>query len=308
MSRFVTGKDLNEAIYHIIWDAEKTLMLVSPFIRLDAYFRNLLLKHTRNPKLHILIVFGKNEGNVNKSLSKDDFDFFKQFPNISVVYVANLHAKYYGNEKKGVITSQNLHDYSFDNNIEYGVLSEIKLFQNPSADKAAWEYSWTVANQGIPVFINRPCYQKNFLSAITGKNYVKSEVLMDNTRSFYMGERTPETTEKRLADFPDDIDFKPEKGPMPKKEMPVKEETKVIPISKPVPEIGYCIRTGVEIPRDPSRPLCVDAWKEWKEYENYDYPEKYCHFTGQKTYGKNSFRHPILNDDFENKESSRGFA
>jgi hypothetical protein len=177
-----------------------------------------------------------------------------------------------------------------------------------STDKAAWEYSWKVANEGTPVFINRPCYQKSFLSVLTGKNYVKSEVQLDNTRSFYSTSRTPESSEKRLADFPEEIDYKPVKGPMPKREMPVKEETKVIPIQKAAHVMGYCIRTGKEIPRDPARPFSKEAYYEWAEYKNYDYPEKFCHYTGQKTYGKNSFRRPILNDSFENKEKSWGFA
>jgi len=310
MSRFLTGKELNEAICQIIWDANRTLMLVSPFIRLDDYFRNLLLKHDKNPDLHILIVFGKNEGRVNKSLSNDDFDFLRQFPNISVVYVSNLHAKYYGNEKKGVITSLNLHDHSFDHNIEYGVLSEVKMFAklSTSMDMAAWHYSREVANNGIPVFINRPCYQKNFLSVLTGKNYVKSEVLLDDTRSFYSSGRTPSTSVKKLSEFPEEIDFKSVKGPMPKKEMPLREEAKAISIKTVSPEVGYCIRTGKEIPRDPCRPFSREAYYEWAEYQNCDYPEKYCHYTGQKTHGNNSFRRPILNDSFQNKERGFGFG
>lgn len=118
MAKFVTGEELEKVVYDIIWDAENTLIIVSPYIKLDQYFQRLFDKHSNNPKLHIIIVFGKNEGAVNRSLSKQDFDFFKKFLNVSIVYVPNLHAKYYGNEKKGVIPSINLYDYSFKNNIE----------------------------------------------------------------------------------------------------------------------------------------------------------------------------------------------
>ena len=127
MTKFITGQDLEKAIYDIIWEAEDTLLIVSPYIRLDDYFKKLFEKHIYNPRVHLLIVFGKNEREISRSLSKDDFDYFKKFLNVSVVYVPNLHAKYYSNELKGVITSLNLYDYSFRNNIEFGVYSETNL-------------------------------------------------------------------------------------------------------------------------------------------------------------------------------------
>ena len=63
-------------------------------------------------------------------VSIEDFDYFKEFKNISIVYVPTLHAKYYANESKGVITSLNLYDYSFKNNIEFGVVSERSLLKS----------------------------------------------------------------------------------------------------------------------------------------------------------------------------------
>src|SRR5690554_4752497 len=112
MNKFLTGKELEEAIYDIIWDAERTLLMVSPFIKLDDYFKKIFTKHIENPQVHIILVFGKNEKDISKSLNKNDIAFLKTFPNISVIYVPNLHAKYYGNEHKGMITSINLYDYS----------------------------------------------------------------------------------------------------------------------------------------------------------------------------------------------------
>src|SRR5690554_54763 len=117
MSKFLTGKELEDKIYDIIWDAKETLLIVSPYIKLDNYFKDLFNKHKNNPKIDLLLVFGKNENDVKRSMSKADFDFFKDFLNISIIYVPNLHAKYYVNEIQGVITSINLYDYSFKNNI-----------------------------------------------------------------------------------------------------------------------------------------------------------------------------------------------
>lgn len=70
-----------------------------------------------------------------------------------------------------------------------------------------------------------------------------------------------------------------------------KEITKNI-IEKP--NIGYCIRTGEQIQFNPERPLSYEAYKSWAKYEDMNYPEKYCHLTGQKSYGKTCFAKPIL--------------
>ena len=175
MSKFLTGDELENVVYDIIWDAEKILLIVSPFIKLDDYFKNLFKKHMDDHKLRIILVFGKNEKKVNRSLSNEDFDFFKQFPNVSIVYVPNLHAKYYGNEKKGVITSINLYDYSFKNNIEFGVFEQ-KLFNklSTSADVEAWEQCMDMAHNNEVVYVKRPAYRSKKGLISFGKEYVRS--------------------------------------------------------------------------------------------------------------------------------------
>lgn len=59
MSQFITGKRLEDTIYDIIWEAQETLLIVSPFIKLDDYFKKLFDKHQHNPDIHIILVFGK---------------------------------------------------------------------------------------------------------------------------------------------------------------------------------------------------------------------------------------------------------
>ncbi len=52
---------------------------------------------------------------------------------------------------------------------------------------------------------------------------------------------------------------------------------------------GSCIRCGREIGLNPSRPLCDSCYDSWAEYENEDYPEKFCHACGkprQTSYAK----------------------
>jgi len=210
MAKFITGEDLEKAIYDIIWDAEETLLIVSPFIRLDDYFKSLFDKHINNPKIHFIIIFGKNEGSVSKSLSKNDFDYFKKFLNISVIYVPDLHAKYYGNESKGVITSINLYDYSFKNNIEFGVFSEVSLLNKftVNSDNDAWETCLQISEDFEAVFVKRPVYEKKFFSALLGKSYIKSDTLHDVTDKFYSNSNSycnKANEVKKLNDFPNEL-------------------------------------------------------------------------------------------------------
>jgi hypothetical protein len=286
MAKFITGQDLEKVVYDIIWEAENTLLIVSPFIKLDDYFKKLFDKHTNNPKIHLLIVFGKNEGEIRRSLSKADFDYFKKFLNITVVYVPSLHAKYYGNEKKGVITSINLYDYSFKNNIEFGVYSEQNILSNftTTADQEAWNACRQIAEDNEVVFAKRPVYEKKLLSALLGKNYIKSDTLHDITDNFYrgFGNYKQSNSIKKLADFPDELELGSQPTVRPSREDVEKVTT------------GFCIRTGEKIPFNPKRPFSDKAYRSWAQYENMDYPEAYCHKTGKPSHGKTSMRTPIL--------------
>jgi len=93
MAKFITGNELTEEVCDIIHKAKKQLLIVSPYIKLDDYFKVLFDKHKKNPELHLLVAFGKNEKNIQKSLKREDLNYFKDFPNVSIVYIPNLHAK-----------------------------------------------------------------------------------------------------------------------------------------------------------------------------------------------------------------------
>ncbi len=284
MNKFITGKELEDAIYNTIWDTESHLLIVSPFIKLDKYFKELFDKHENNPNIHLTLVFGKNEKAVQKSMSRADFEYFKKFLNVSIIYVPNLHAKYYGNEKQGVITSINLYDYSFKNNIEFGVYSEQSILDRfkQSTDNEAWNKSLEIAENNEVVFIKRPVFETKKLIINLGKNYIKSDILFDSTDKFYGYSRNKQSVNKRLSDFPTELVLGSKSEIRPEREI----EEKI--------EQGFCIRTGKKIKFNPNQPMSKDAWMKWYEYENENFPENYCHKTGKKSYGRTSMHKPIL--------------
>jgi hypothetical protein len=216
MANFLTGNELEEKITNIIFQAKKTLLILSPYIKLDGHFKNLFSNHIENPTVRIIVIIGKNEDNKGKSLNQEDFEFFKKFPNISILYVKDLHAKYYANEIEGVITSINLYDYSFKNNIEFGISSKtneeilggLTTISNPfsdSLDRKAWEKSFQLIDEAEVIFIKRPKIQKKFLGLST--NHLGSEVCYDNIDFFTKryGKKEPSTV--RFNDFPAIIEY-----------------------------------------------------------------------------------------------------
>ena len=80
-----------------------------------------------------------------------------------------------------------------------------------------------------------------------------------------------------------------------------KVKTQEVPDKKPVEakrasgrRSGYCIRTGVEIPFNVERPFSAKAYESWSKYGDEQYPEKFCHFSGEPSTGETCFSRPIL--------------
>lgn len=69
---------------------------------------------------------------------------------------------------------------------------------------------------------------------------------------------------------------------------------------------GFCIRTGVEISFNVDRPLCYEAFKKWNEFGDPDYPEKFCHFSGEPSNGETSVSRPILNKNWKKAREQFG--
>lgn len=64
-------------------------------------------------------------------------------------------------------------------------------------------------------------------------------------------------------------------------------------------QTGYCIRTGKEIPFNVERPLSYEAFKKWNEHNNPEFPEKFCHFSGEPSNGETCVSRPILKKNWK---------
>jgi len=179
MIKFLKAFELNTKIEELLREAKANLWLISPYIKLHHRYKGVLKTQLHNDKLEIILVFGKNDTDIQKSLPKEELDFFIQFPNIEIRYEKRLHAKFYMNDYLSIITSMNLYDFSQDNNIEAGILLEapvLNLLSSTNTVEAdAVNYFGEVIENSELLFKKEPQY----LSGILGisKKYDKSIVV-----------------------------------------------------------------------------------------------------------------------------------
>ena len=195
MAKFLTGNELNLELGKIFENAEKQIILISPYIKLHDRYASIFRTKKGNPNIKIIIVFGKNEEDISRSMKQEDFIFFKEFPNIEIHYEKQLHAKYYSNESSAILSSMNLYSYSQDNNIEAGILTKtgilgrtsIKLIQDLTTsddlDSDASNYFSRVIDQSELLFKKTPEYE----SALLGftQKYKSSKKEVDKLTDFF---------------------------------------------------------------------------------------------------------------------------
>ena len=69
------------------------------------------------------------------------------------------------------------------------------------------------------------------------------------------------------------------------------------------PKMGYCIRTGENIKFNLEMPFTEQAFNTWIKYRNFNFPEKFCHYSGEKSDGETSFAKPVLRKYYSKSQS-----
>jgi len=269
MATFLTGNDLNAQLENLFEYAGEYIILISPYIKLHDRYASALKVKKDNPNLKIIVVFGKNEDDFSKSMKQEDFNFFKDFPNIEIRYEKRLHAKYYANESSAILTSMNLYNFSQDNNIEAAVFTNRKgilgsLTSQDTLENDAAEYFERVVQQSDLLFLKEPKFESTMLGL--SRRYTNSVIETDKLSDFFNNKLKADTSFKKNTFIP-------------------KQATK---------QMGFCIRTGTQILFNPKLPMCDTAFQSWKKFSNNEYSEKFCHFSGEPSNGETSFSKPIL--------------
>lgn len=177
-----------------------------------------------------------------------------------VVYVKNLHAKLYMNEREVLVTSMNAYNSSSQYNFEIGV-----TFANPDSFKRNFIYGELMGS--------RPYY-----SIIEGR--------------YFREEREKKEAEKKKEEEREQAEIKRKE----EREKLLLERNSSVNIERK----GFCIRCGTVIPFDTTKPFCLDCYKTWASWGNYDWQERYCHVCG-KEFNNISMRKPCCSQHLRNQ-------
>lgn len=265
MARFLTTTGVSYELEELIRGAEERLVLISPFLRVNQRIRDLLADKDRL-KIDTRVVYGKSE------LSPEQSTWLLSTPSIRTSYCENLHAKCYLSEKRALLTSMNLYEFSQVNNIEMGVLID-RHDDGPLYD-AVWQEAQAILRSSEE---HRPDASP---STTKSQNQRRSATHRAGQAagSTATGSKTRSGQEHR--DMPTEADG--------------------------VPSRAFCIRCRSELPADPSKPYCPACYKSWSRYKNNAYKEKHCHLCGNDHDA--TLQRPVCRPCFRKHRDSLKFA
>ena len=177
------------------------------------------------------------------------------------------------------------------------------------------ENNWLKSMQSIKTYfckdLHAKCYLNEKEAIITSMNLYEFSQVNNNEMGIYIErEKDPELYKdiseeaQRLIRIGDEIVVSVEKAI--DKDKDKKNEKDERPKPKLNKDSGFCIRTGVQVPFDIERPFSYDAYKKWNEYGDRDYPEKYCHYSGEDSSGQTSMNKPILAKNWKKAKEKFG--
>lgn len=195
------------------------------------------------------------------------------------------------------------HKFSIDIIVIYGKVSDI----NPD------DSEWLKSMPGIKLMFHKDlhakCYFNEKEAIVTSMNLYMFSQQNNVEMGIYISREKDEYLYKQIAAEVDRIKRGSEhrtitiqKVEIPKAS-PGKSVEKVVSTKANV-QIGYCIRTGVEIPFNVKKPLSNEGYKLWNKYGDPDYSERFCHFSGEPSNGETSFNKPILKKNWKKAKES----
>jgi len=168
-------------------------------------------------------------------------------------------------------------------------------------DENNWLKSMQSIRSSFCKDLHAKCYLNEREAIITSMNLYEFSQVNNNEMGVYIDKETDAALYKDLYDevqrlirISDELIVTVEKAALKKKTENVKAENGK----------GFCIRTGAPIPFNIEKPLSLEAYKKWNEYGDPDYPEKYCHFSGEPSNGETSVNQPVLKKNWKKAKAT----
>lgn len=128
MAKYLDTSQISSELMQLLKEAKEKIILVTYSLQVNNQIQERLKTKSKLGTLsEITIIYG------NTQLKEKELKWMEEIDDLRVFQKKNLHAKCYINEKKAIISSMNLYDYSQTSNIEMGFLIERE------SDKEAYE-------------------------------------------------------------------------------------------------------------------------------------------------------------------------
>lgn len=251
--RIFSDNEVTARVLDVIRNAESWVALVSPYVDRVGHVEQALLQAKRRG-VRILIVVRRDEDAFGGNNGKEALAWFDQ-EGLEVKAVPNLHAKFYANEREGVITSMNLLRSSWSGSLELGM--------SVTADDHRQLVSYLRDHLTSFFTVTAGGNSETVSEGNAAANKTKAKTTKTPKRYASAG-RKPQAQvvrERRSGSFTDML--------------------KNLILGAP----GYCIRCGkplAEGEADSGKVLCQDDYTAWAVYRNPEFPEKYCTTCGKR--------------------------
>ncbi len=117
MAKYLDTSHISSELMELLKEAKERIILVTYSVQVNTQIQERLKTKSKLGTLgEITLIYG------NTVPKKSEFQWMSEIDDLRVWQKKNLHAKCYINEKKAIISSMNLYDYSQTSNVEMGFL------------------------------------------------------------------------------------------------------------------------------------------------------------------------------------------
>ena len=132
MAKYLDTSHISSELMELLKEAKEKIILVTFSVQVNTQIQERLKTKSKIGTLsEITLIYG------NTKPKKSELQWMSEIDDLKVWQKTNLHAKCYINEKKAIICSMNLYDYSQTTNVEMGFL--ITKEEDPEAYKKMME-------------------------------------------------------------------------------------------------------------------------------------------------------------------------
>ena len=117
MAKYLDTSHISSELMELLKEAKEKIILVTYSLQVNTQIQERLKTKSKIGTLsEITLIYG------NTKPKKSELEWMSEIDDLKVWQKKNLHAKCYINEKKAIISSMNLYDYSQTTNVEMGFL------------------------------------------------------------------------------------------------------------------------------------------------------------------------------------------